>query len=34
MYSTKFYIKNEEGSQMNNLNPYLKKLEKEEGWGT
>lgn len=31
MYSTEFYIKNEEGSQINNLSPSLKKLEKEEG---
>lgn len=31
MYSTKFYIKNEEGSQINNLSSYLQKLEKEEG---
>lgn len=30
MYSTKFYIKNEEGSQISNLSSYLKILEKEE----
>lgn len=31
MYSTESYIKNEEGSQIDNLSPSLKKLEKEEG---
>lgn len=30
MYSTKFHIKNEAGSQISNLSSYLKILEKEE----